>query len=106
PGRIFGQAAVTTPKHATTAKAPAAMPTDGEIARAKAKGMVWVTKDEVVYHKDDPEYGMTKNGKFMTEADAQKEGYSPKKSPSDNTKKTYDKATEYDKGSRGWTGEQ
>jgi DNA uptake protein ComE-like DNA-binding protein len=41
-----------------------------------AKGMVWVNLSTKVYHKEgDVYYGNTKNGKFMTEADAIKAGY-------------------------------
>ena len=40
------------------------------------KGMVWVNLESKVYHKEgDRFYGATKNGKFMTEADAVKAGY-------------------------------
>ena len=39
------------------------------------KGMVWVNKDTMVYHKEgDRWYGKTKNGEFMTEKDAIKFG--------------------------------
>jgi len=41
-----------------------------------AKGMVWVNLDTKVFHREgDRYYGKTKNGKFMTEADASKAGY-------------------------------
>ncbi|MFN7985257.1 MAG: helix-hairpin-helix domain-containing protein [Vicinamibacterales bacterium] len=41
-----------------------------------AKGMVWVNLDTKVFHREgDRYYGKTKNGKFMTEADAAKAGY-------------------------------
>ncbi|MGI8770962.1 MAG: hypothetical protein ACR2JE_05970 [Acidobacteriaceae bacterium] len=56
-------------------KSMASMPTDAQIADAKAKGMVWANSNSKVYHKDDKYYGKTKNGQFMTEADAQKAGY-------------------------------
>jgi hypothetical protein len=42
------------------------------------KGMVWVNtaSDDKIYHKEGSRwYGKTKEGKWMTEADAQKEGY-------------------------------
>jgi competence ComEA-like helix-hairpin-helix protein len=39
-------------------------------------GMVWVNTDSGVYHKEGSQwYGKTKEGKFMTEADAKKAGY-------------------------------
>jgi hypothetical protein len=38
--------------------------------------MVWVNTDSGVYHKSTSRwYGKTKQGKYMTEADAQKAGY-------------------------------
>jgi len=38
--------------------------------------MVWVNTDSGVYHMANTKwYGKTKNGKYMTEADAQKAGY-------------------------------
>jgi len=41
-----------------------------------AKGMVWVnTKSGVFHYEGDRWYGKTKEGKFMTEADALKAGY-------------------------------
>jgi hypothetical protein len=44
------------------------------------KGMVWVNLPTGVYHREgDRWYGKTKNGKFMTEADAIKAGYRPAK---------------------------
>ena len=49
--------------------------TDSDIASAKASGKVWVNTDSKVYHKDGAYYGATKQGKFMTEAEAQKAGY-------------------------------
>jgi hypothetical protein len=45
-----------------------------------APGMVWVNLDTKRYHANDSRwYGATKNGKYMTEADARREGYRPAK---------------------------
>ena len=46
-----------------------------EIADAKAKGMVWVNTGTGVYHNDGEYFGATKEGKFMTVADADKAGF-------------------------------
>lgn len=50
---------------------------DADIAAAKAAGKVWVNLDNKVYHKGGRWYGKTKNGKFMTEAEAKAAGYKP-----------------------------
>jgi competence protein ComEA len=57
-------------------KTPAA-PTDDAPARTPpSKGMVWVNTDSGVYHKEgDRWYGRTKEGKWMTQAEADKAGY-------------------------------
>jgi hypothetical protein len=50
-------------------------PNSADIASAKTKGLVWVNLNTKVYHGSaDKEYGTTKNGKFMTKADAQAAG--------------------------------
>ena len=63
-----------------TAVQAAGAPTDAQIADAKSKGMVWANKNTKVYHKEGQFYGKTKDGVFMTEADAQKAGYKQAKS--------------------------
>jgi len=61
-----------TPKAAAPKPPP---PSPGDIADAKAKGLVWLNLNTKVYHgSGDKEYGTTKNGKFMTEADAKAAG--------------------------------
>ena len=46
--------------------------------------MVWVNTESGIYHKPGSRYyGKTKQGKYMTEADAQKAGYKPAKNASD-----------------------
>jgi Helix-hairpin-helix motif len=66
-----GPAAATNPVASNSAPAPAG---DG--------GMVWVNKDTKVYHhQGDRWYGKTKNGQYMTEADAIRAGYRDAKRP-------------------------
>lgn len=85
-GIAVAQPAKTDKKVVATDKKPAAKatpaaPTAAEIADAKAKGMVWVNTGTKVYHKEGQFYGTTKQGKFMTEADAQKAGFRAAKEP-------------------------
>jgi cytoskeletal protein RodZ len=57
------------PPSTTTAATPKTPP-------AKAAGMVWVNTESGVYHRPGTRwYGRTKQGKYMTEADAIKAGY-------------------------------
>ena len=55
--------------------APSGTASDADIAAAKASGKVWVNLSSGVYHKGGRWYGKTKNGKFMTEAEAKAAGY-------------------------------
>jgi DNA uptake protein ComE-like DNA-binding protein len=59
-------------------KAPASSSQEEEVAPRipPSRGMVWVNTSTGVYHYEgDRWYGKTKEGKFMTETDAQKAGY-------------------------------
>jgi cytoskeletal protein RodZ len=59
----------TAPSKAPVAPAPAT-------TAPPQKGMVWVNTSSGVYHVEGTKYyGKTKQGKYMTEADAQKAGY-------------------------------
>jgi hypothetical protein len=61
------------PAASTSAKTPAVSTT---AQQPPVKGMVWVNLSTKVFHREgDRYYGNTKNGKFMTEADAVKAGY-------------------------------
>jgi cytoskeletal protein RodZ len=62
-------AVAATPAKSKTATAQQAPP-------ANSAGMVWVNTDSGIYHKPGTRwYGKTKQGKYMTEADAVKAGY-------------------------------
>jgi hypothetical protein len=72
-----GSAVAQTPAKATTAtkSAATAAPTAKDISDATARGDVWLNTNTKVYLKaGDKDYGTTKQGKFMSEADAQKAG--------------------------------
>ncbi|MGO9437119.1 MAG: hypothetical protein ACLPH3_21975 [Terracidiphilus sp.] len=76
---ILAQTPATTPASApakTAKPAPAPPPSAADIASAKSKGLVWANLNSKIYHyPTDSTYGNTKNGKFMTEADAKAAGY-------------------------------
>ena len=72
-----GPTAPSPPKTPTAVKPTESAKGGGGEARVPpAKGMVWVnTGSSVFHHEGDRWYGKTKEGKFMTEADAVKAGY-------------------------------
>jgi competence protein ComEA len=72
-----GKTASGAARTASEKTTPAAAPSDEIPARTPpAKGMVWVNTDSGIYHKEgDRWYGKTKEGKWMSQADADKAGY-------------------------------
>ena len=60
---------------AAPARTASGKPSSSDIAAAKASGKVWVNTESGVYHKSGRWYGKTKQGKFMTEAEAKSAGY-------------------------------
>ncbi len=66
----------TTAAPATTPPSSAAAAQSTTPAQPPVKGMVWVNLKTKVFHREgDRYYGKTKQGQFMTEADALKAGY-------------------------------
>jgi len=79
----FANPQSSSSQSSSASAAPAAKPSPStaaaastsDIADAKASHKVWVNLDTGIYHKGGRWYGKTKNGKFMTEDDANKAGY-------------------------------
>jgi len=89
PGTLPAFQTKSATKAPTTTKAAATpAPTDKDIADAQSKGLVWVNTNTKVYHRSGQYYGKTKQGKFMTEADAQKAGYKAAQEPGAAKKKS------------------
>jgi hypothetical protein len=66
------------PKATPATRATPAAATKATPAAVGGPGMVWVSMDTHVYHKQGSRfYGKTKNGKYMSEAEARKEGNRP-----------------------------
>src|SRR5262249_40692418 len=66
-------AATSVPGKGAAAKTPTKSPAPGG-----GHGLVWVNTETHVYHREGSRfYGTTKKGKYMSEADAVKEGNKP-----------------------------
>src|SRR5262249_20850209 len=92
--------ATTTAPPAEKAPGEKAKSSDTKSPQAEAKvppqkGMVWVNTKSKVFHKEgDRWYGKTKEGKFMTEADALKAGYHESKEGAAKSKESAAKSKE------------
>lgn len=84
PAPSSGSSANPTPAaSASPAASPGTTPKTTKPARGKragGSGQVWVNTDTHVYHKEGSSmYGKTQHGKYMSEAEAIKEGDHPAK---------------------------
>jgi DNA uptake protein ComE-like DNA-binding protein len=69
-------APASKPAPAAAKSAPPASVASSPAQPPPSKGMVWVNTETKVFHREgDKWYGNTKQGKYMTEADALKAGY-------------------------------
>ena len=69
-------APVSKPAPAAAKSAPPASVASSPAQPPPSRGMVWVNTETKVFHREgDRWYGNTKQGKYMTEADALKAGY-------------------------------
>jgi DNA uptake protein ComE-like DNA-binding protein len=69
-------ASESSTKSSKASKSASSEPDEAAYQPPPSKGMVWVNLDSKIYHREgDRWYGKTKNGKYMTEADAEKAGY-------------------------------
>jgi hypothetical protein len=67
-----------TPKATPAKRATPAAATTATPAAVGGRGLVWVSTDTHTYYKEGSRfYGKTKGGKYMSEADARKEGNRP-----------------------------